>query len=166
MSLELLGQMLWAMSKAIYGLCQGAVSSSSLASIIFFPVRCSADFSTCSSHFTMADVEFTAREQRMMALAWRCFDGEPKVDFNKLARLNGMTNTGSAYNAWTKIRKKLAGEPIITKETSRKRARKNANEEVESPPKKVKGRKTSLSSETVSSDDEVNVAKIESPEDD
>ncbi|KAF2168487.1 hypothetical protein M409DRAFT_53155 [Zasmidium cellare ATCC 36951] len=117
----------------------------------------------------MSAIEFTAREQRMMALAWRCFDGEPKVDFDKLARLNGMTNKGSVYNAWTKIRKKLAGElaasPTVTKRTPKKRARDDFDDSDEMPTKKIKGRKASLSKEIVSSDDEDAVAKVETPDD-
>ncbi|KAK4504377.1 hypothetical protein PRZ48_005293 [Zasmidium cellare] len=116
----------------------------------------------------MAAAEFTPREQRMMALAWRCFDGEPKVDFDKLARLNGMTNKGSAYNAWTKIRKKLAGELAAapTKRTPKKRGRADSDDSDETPTKKGKGRKASLSKETVSSDDDEDaVAKVETPDD-
>lgn len=117
----------------------------------------------------MTAVEFTAREQRMMALAWKCFDGEPKVDFNKLARLNGMTNTGSAYNAWTKIRKKLAGETPKarkgTKQTpkraSKKRARRESDESEECSAKRTKACSGSALNEGGLSDGEVSLTKVE-----
>lgn len=119
----------------------------------------------------MTDVEFTAREQRMMALAWRCFDGEPKVDFNKLARLNGMSHPGSAQNAWYKIRKKLAGQtpPVcpVKKHPVKKRARKEFDSDDsfdDTPSKKNKAPRGSLSNESVESEDEVKVGKVESPE--
>lgn len=118
----------------------------------------------------MSTMEFTVREQRMMALAWRCFDGNPKVDYDKLARLNGMTNKGSAKNAWTKIRKKLAGElaatPTGNKRAPKKRTREDSDDSDQTPTKKSKGRKASLSNETVSSDGEDPVAKIETPDGD
>lgn len=72
---------------------------------------------------------FTTREQEIMAMAWQCFEGEPKVplippttccldhhpdiiqvDYKKLAELCGMTNPGSAANSWAKIKKKLAAQ--------------------------------------------------------
>jgi hypothetical protein len=35
-------------------------------------------------------VAFTEREQKIMAMAWQCFEEQPKVDFMKLAGLVGM----------------------------------------------------------------------------
>lgn len=46
----------------------------------------------------------------LVSLAWRCFDGEPKVDYQKLANLAGMSNPRSASNAWAVIKKKLAAQ--------------------------------------------------------
>lgn len=54
----------------------------------------------------MAD-SFTEREKDMMAFAWQCFDDEPKVNWQKLAGLMGMSNERSAANAWARIKKKL-----------------------------------------------------------
>jgi hypothetical protein len=54
--------------------------------------------------------DFTDRENQIMACAWRCFEGDPKVDFKKLAGLVGMTNPASATNAWARIKKKIAAQ--------------------------------------------------------
>jgi hypothetical protein len=35
-------------------------------------------------------VAFTEREQKIMAMAWQCFEQQPKMDFIKLAALVGM----------------------------------------------------------------------------
>ncbi|EMF17333.1 uncharacterized protein SEPMUDRAFT_104602 [Sphaerulina musiva SO2202] len=56
----------------------------------------------------MAADTFTEREKDMMAFAWQCFDDEPKVNWQKLAGLMGMSNERSAANAWGRIKKKLA----------------------------------------------------------
>ncbi|KAF2160476.1 hypothetical protein M409DRAFT_59956 [Zasmidium cellare ATCC 36951] len=53
-------------------------------------------------------VDFSEREKELMALAWQCFEEEPKIQFPKLAEMAGMTNAGSASNAWRNIKKKLA----------------------------------------------------------
>lgn len=56
-------------------------------------------------------LHFSARETEILAAAWSCLDGgDPKVNYQKLAEATGMTNPGSAYNAWTKIRNKIAGK--------------------------------------------------------
>lgn len=76
----------------------------------------------------MTNNEFSSREQQLMAVAWQCFDGEPKVNYQRLAELTGMTNTGSAYNAWTKIRKKLAAQAktVTPKSTPRPMKKRNS----------------------------------------
>ncbi|SMR44324.1 unnamed protein product [Zymoseptoria tritici ST99CH_3D1] len=126
--------------------------------------------------------DFTVRELQIMACAWRSFEGEPKVDFKKLAPLVDMGNPGSAKNAWAKIKKKLAAralevagdtEAMTTttstpkpKATPKKRARSELKKEDtgsddgdESPVKKVKatpkkGRGKKAVGELVGSDDE------------
>ena len=56
-------------------------------------------------------LQFSARETEILAAAWSCLDGgDPKVNYQKLAEATGMTNPGSAYNAWTKIRNKISGK--------------------------------------------------------
>lgn len=72
----------------------------------------------------MSDNVFSSRELDIMALAWHCFDVEPKVNYQHLAQLTGMTNTGSAYNAWTKIKKKLAAHRKLATSTSTPRSTK------------------------------------------
>ncbi|KAI5366448.1 hypothetical protein Slin14017_G040880 [Septoria linicola] len=52
--------------------------------------------------------KLTPRDQELLPLVWLCLQGEPKVDFQKLAKEGGFTNVGSAYNAWTRIAKKLS----------------------------------------------------------
>ncbi|KAF1827152.1 uncharacterized protein K489DRAFT_366340 [Dissoconium aciculare CBS 342.82] len=96
-------------------------------------------------------VAFTEREQKIMAMAWQCFEEQPKVDFTKLAGLVGMTNEGSARNAWAAIRKKLAqqaadagdgnaSKSIVNVTPRKKRGPNNkAGEEEGSPSKKSKG---------------------------
>ncbi|CAK4031297.1 Hypothetical predicted protein [Lecanosticta acicola] len=68
-----------------------------------------------------SDLEFTAREREIMAVAWHCFEGEPKMNYQKLAELMEMTNVGSAYNAWNRIRHKLIGKDIGSQSSGKKR---------------------------------------------
>ena len=75
--------------------------------------------------------DFTDRERQLMAFAWQCFNGEPKVrrttihhstvrlitdtlqvDYKKLAELAGMGNPVSASNAWSKIKKKIQAQAV------------------------------------------------------
>lgn len=49
----------------------------------------------------------TEREVEILKHAWTCMKTTPEIDFPKLAEACGMTNTGSASNAWAKIKKKL-----------------------------------------------------------
>ncbi|KAL1613016.1 hypothetical protein SLS60_001248 [Paraconiothyrium brasiliense] len=49
---------------------------------------------------------FTAREMEVLALAWQCFENEPKIDIKKLASLTGYTE-GSASVTIGKIKRKL-----------------------------------------------------------
>lgn len=81
-----------------------------------------------------------------MSLAWQCFDEQPKVDFNKLAVLAGMS-AGGASNAWRAIKKKLAEQagnvaagngagtpkrtPSKPKATPKKRGKKASDEDEE-----------------------------------
>lgn len=80
--------------------------------------------------------DFTENEKRLLVFAWLCFDQDPKVDMHKLARLAGMTNTGSAGNAWGKIRRKLRGEVDASPKTKSKKRAGTETEEVSA--KKVK----------------------------
>ncbi|KAK5132093.1 hypothetical protein LTR08_000343 [Meristemomyces frigidus] len=103
--------------------------------------------------------DFSDRERTLMAFAWQCFEGDPKVDYKKLASLAGFTNVASASNAWSKIKKKIqaqaeeggasngmdaaSGEEGTPKPTpSKKRAKGKADkDDDESPTKKAKGGK-------------------------
>lgn len=145
--------------------------------------------------------DFTPREQEILAFAWQCFEEAPRarrhplistlissqlthhqVNIKKLAGLCGMTNQGSATNAWAKIKKKieaqgkeLSGEASPTKAngtpkatpTPRKRTKKAADEDVddeESPAKKAKGRKAKSEAkvdEEEDGEDEKSVVKAE-----
>ncbi|KAF9735466.1 hypothetical protein PMIN06_006922 [Paraphaeosphaeria minitans] len=49
---------------------------------------------------------FSAREMQVLALAWQCFESEPKIDIKKLARITGYTE-GSASVTIGKIKRKL-----------------------------------------------------------
>lgn len=128
----------------------------------------------------MTDITFSDKENKLMATAWLCFHETPKVsylqihscrtcshvqiNFDKLAPLNGYTNTRSCSNAWGNIKKKLAalqsdavdgtgagsngdGDTLkpMAKATPKKRGKKAAHEDEvgehdddESPAKKVK----------------------------
>ncbi|CAK4032320.1 Hypothetical predicted protein [Lecanosticta acicola] len=135
----------------------------------------------------MGDNIFTEREQKLMSYAWRCFEGEPKVDYQQLANLAGMSNPRSAANAWAVIKKKLAAQadanggdnssgaatPSKAKATPKKRGKKAADEggddDEEATPvaKKVKtprsGRKAKAS-ETPEEADDTGLVKEESDE--
>ncbi|KAK1066471.1 hypothetical protein LTR74_007193 [Friedmanniomyces endolithicus] len=55
----------------------------------------------------MSNDDFKPREMEIMAKAWLCIEGDIKVDYVKLATMCGMTNKGSASNAWSTIKKKI-----------------------------------------------------------
>ncbi|TKA76759.1 hypothetical protein B0A55_03638 [Friedmanniomyces simplex] len=55
----------------------------------------------------MSTEEFKPREMEIMAKAWLCIEGDVKVDYVKLATMCGMTNKGSASNAWNALKKKI-----------------------------------------------------------
>ncbi|KAL8371058.1 hypothetical protein RB595_001080 [Gaeumannomyces hyphopodioides] len=71
------------------------------------------------------DSKLTEREIEILSKAWACMRNQPEIDMNKLAEALGMTNVGSATNAWGRIKKKLfsgipaAATTVIT--TTRKR---------------------------------------------
>ncbi|GIZ39916.1 hypothetical protein CKM354_000327800 [Cercospora kikuchii] len=117
----------------------------------------------------MSTNEFTEREKQMMSLAWQCFDGEPKLDYKKLAGLAGMTNPVSASNAWAKIKKKLnaqaeavmgdgAATPSSTVKATpgKKRGRKALGDDNngETPSKKPKAAKAKKATSEDDADDE------------
>ncbi|KAH7078949.1 hypothetical protein BKA63DRAFT_507449 [Paraphoma chrysanthemicola] len=74
--------------------------------------------------------DLTARENEVLALAWQCFESEPKVDMHKLASLTGYT-PGSAAFTMGKIKRKLknktagisASNPTPKKSTGRPRTK-------------------------------------------
>ncbi|KAH7119854.1 hypothetical protein B0J11DRAFT_508645 [Dendryphion nanum] len=51
-------------------------------------------------------VAFSAREMETLALAWQCFESEPKIDYKKLAAIAGYTE-GSAKTTMGNLRRKL-----------------------------------------------------------
>lgn len=86
---------------------------------------------------------FSDREMQIMAMAWQCFTEQPKVNYDKLAKLCNFSNVKSASNAWGAIKKKLAAQgtggdaadgtttPKATKVTPKKRGKKAAEEDDE-----------------------------------
>lgn len=112
--------------------------------------------------------KLTPRDQELLPLVWLCLQGEPKVDFNKLAKEGGFTNVGSAYSksaehdhavalcdsclnvfadAWTRIARKLSipkGNNLSSnvrteiKPTTPSPKRKRAVSEMEDPVKRSK----------------------------
>ncbi|CAA9964602.1 hypothetical protein PTMSG1_07961 [Pyrenophora teres f. maculata] len=72
--------------------------------------------------------QFTERELQMLGWAMQSLkSGPPEIDYDKLATYAGMTNPGSARNAWAKIRVKLIQDPdgtvpVTPKKTPRKKA--------------------------------------------
>ncbi|KAF2275798.1 uncharacterized protein EI97DRAFT_55601 [Westerdykella ornata] len=69
--------------------------------------------------------KFSAREQEILALAWQCFETEPKIDYKKFAQLAGYTE-GSAKTIMGTLRRKLkdhaAGVAPSTPSTPKKKA--------------------------------------------
>ncbi|KAI4703173.1 hypothetical protein J4E81_002050 [Alternaria sp. BMP 2799] len=65
----------------------------------------------------MAKDDLTPRENEVLALAWQCFEQEPKVDMNKLAALTGYT-PGSAGFTMGKIKRKLKNKTAGISEDS------------------------------------------------
>ncbi|RMZ66686.1 hypothetical protein GMOD_00002045 [Pyrenophora seminiperda CCB06] len=72
--------------------------------------------------------QFTDRELQMLGWAMQSLkSGPPDIDYDKLAAYAGMTNSGSARNAWAKVKGKLAPAaegtvPTTPKKTPRKKA--------------------------------------------
>ncbi|KAE8830241.1 hypothetical protein PTNB73_05790 [Pyrenophora teres f. teres] len=93
--------------------------------------------------------QFTERELQMLGWAMQSLkSGPPEIDYDKLATYAGMTNPGSARNAWAKIRVKLIQDPdgtVPKPPTPRKRAPKKQDVDGESSPKKkpTRGKKVS-----------------------
>ncbi|KAF2092433.1 hypothetical protein NA57DRAFT_50244 [Rhizodiscina lignyota] len=55
-------------------------------------------------------MKFSEREVKVMAAAMQSVEGgPPRIDFKRMAPMLGMTNPGSASNAWAPIRKRLFG---------------------------------------------------------
>ncbi|KAM3419331.1 hypothetical protein BST61_g5265 [Cercospora zeina] len=122
----------------------------------------------------MSGNDFTDREKTLMSLAWQCFEGEPKLDYKKLAGLSGMSNPVSASNAWAKIKKKLNaqaaavlgdGEAVPSSTTKatpgKKRGRKAIGEGetgAETPSKKPKAGKGKNSAKADTNEDNEEVA--------
>ncbi|KAL8361246.1 hypothetical protein RB601_007220 [Gaeumannomyces tritici] len=76
------------------------------------------------------DAKLTEREIEILSKAWTCMRNQPEIDMNKLADALGMTNVGSATNAWGRIKKKLfsgipaaagGGSGSVTATATRKR---------------------------------------------
>lgn len=95
--------------------------------------------------------KLTEREIEILSKAWTCMRNQPEIDMNKLADALGMTNVGSATNAWGRIKKKIfgnlpAGAPGGTS-TGRKRKTPakvvddGSGDDEETPSKKPRGRR-------------------------
>ncbi|KAF2440713.1 hypothetical protein P171DRAFT_106571 [Karstenula rhodostoma CBS 690.94] len=94
-------------------------------------------------------LNFSAREMEVLALAWQCFESEPKIDIKKLARLTGYTE-GSASVTIGKIKRKLkthggdaGATPAVTPKKTPKSGKRTAGttavEDTPSKKKKSKG---------------------------
>ncbi|TDZ17522.1 hypothetical protein Cob_v009400 [Colletotrichum orbiculare MAFF 240422] len=55
--------------------------------------------------------QLTPREHEILKNAWSSLKSPPEVDYTRLAAACGMTNSRSAYNAWTRIKTKLFTAP-------------------------------------------------------
>ncbi|GAP86685.1 hypothetical protein SAMD00023353_2000420 [Rosellinia necatrix] len=53
------------------------------------------------------DNELSEKEKFVLGLAWKCFESEPKINWEKLANLGGYTNQASAQNVVRAAKKKL-----------------------------------------------------------
>ncbi|KAH7078248.1 hypothetical protein FB567DRAFT_130888 [Paraphoma chrysanthemicola] len=135
--------------------------------------------------------DLTARENEVLALAWQCFESEPKVDMHKLASLTGYT-PGSAAFTMGKIKRKLknktvgisASNPTPKKSTGRPRTKSapafkkpnshasaadddaddDEDEVDESPTKRAKKSSTKKRSTDSDDDEEFAVPKIKKEE--
>ncbi|KAI6087666.1 hypothetical protein F4821DRAFT_258719 [Hypoxylon rubiginosum] len=58
----------------------------------------------------------TARDMEILAIAWSCFDGNPKLDWNKLAELASFKNVQTARACFLPIKKKLMQVATVAKE--------------------------------------------------
>ncbi|KAK4507554.1 hypothetical protein PRZ48_001289 [Zasmidium cellare] len=122
-------------------------------------------------------VDFSEREKELMALAWQCFEEEPKIQYAKLAEMAGMTNAGSASNAWRNIKKKLtaiaagngdadgAGTPKAKATPKRKKKAADSDDAEETPAKKTKAtpkKKSKKAAAEEEDDDDEEAAKLKS----
>ncbi|KAK6953771.1 hypothetical protein Daesc_003733 [Daldinia eschscholtzii] len=55
-----------------------------------------------------AQPQLTAREMEILAMAWQCIEGGPKINYDKLAKLAPFKNVTTARACFTPIKKKLA----------------------------------------------------------
>ncbi|KAF2110446.1 hypothetical protein BDV96DRAFT_651084 [Lophiotrema nucula] len=120
------------------------------------------------------DTKFSAREMEVLALCWQCFDGEPKINYDKLADLTGYT-IGSAKTTVGNLKRKLnritssananptPGKGAGTPKTPRKRATKPADND-ESPTKKRRTPAKKAAAAQQDDEEEYSVFKIKKEE--
>ncbi|KAI1658570.1 hypothetical protein F4813DRAFT_38400 [Daldinia decipiens] len=116
--------------------------------------------------------DITEKEAQVLAMSWKCFKTPPEVDYDKLAKLTGYTNTKSVQNVLYAVKKKIengdegpatpAKRTPKAKATPASRKRKVARNDEEdgddtitsTPRKRVRGKKLTLSKETANDDDD------------
>ncbi|KAI8959896.1 hypothetical protein F5Y11DRAFT_331564 [Daldinia sp. FL1419] len=54
------------------------------------------------------ETQLTAREMEVLAIAWQCLEGSPKVNYAQLARRAPFKNATTARSCFAPIRKKLS----------------------------------------------------------
>ncbi|OTB03861.1 hypothetical protein M426DRAFT_321350 [Hypoxylon sp. CI-4A] len=56
----------------------------------------------------MKDLHLSSRDMEVLAKAWQCFEGDPKINWAKLAEVAPFKNVATARACFNPIRKKLA----------------------------------------------------------
>ncbi|XXG95206.1 hypothetical protein Hte_001466 [Hypoxylon texense] len=101
------------------------------------------------------NVAFTNRDMEILALAWQCFDGMPRINYDKLAELASFKNGKSARDSFLHIRKKLAAagnggagvEARGEQAANGQPKRKPSNQMIRSPKKAKAGPRSALNIE-------------------
>ncbi|KAI0880555.1 uncharacterized protein GGS22DRAFT_197476 [Annulohypoxylon maeteangense] len=61
------------------------------------------------SNKVQKDVQLTSRDMEILSFAWQCFEGQPKIDFEKLAKVASFKNSATARVCFSSVKKKILG---------------------------------------------------------
>ncbi|KAI1775836.1 hypothetical protein F4818DRAFT_441114 [Hypoxylon cercidicola] len=93
-----------------------------------------------------ANMNFTARDMEILALAWQCFDDTPRINWQKLAELASFKNVETARACFAPIKKKLshatangdAGEEAHANQATTRQTKRKPTKQMTPSPKKSK----------------------------